>query len=101
MGLIIVSINIPHPADDGLLRIISYGILFLSISLGPLTALYFANSETGPIAGIFIIIGLICAFGFFKLLPNDKVKFAYLIPPIIVWCFLGSLGSYWGFLAAY
>lgn len=101
LGGIIVSALVPSPADEGLLRFFSYGILFLSISLGPLTALYFASSETGPIAGSFIIVGLFCAFAFFKLLPNDKIKYVYITLPMIVWCLLGTLGTYWGLLAAY
>ena len=96
----IVRASVPPPVDEGMLRFISYGIVYILILLGPLSALTIANATTGPLVGTFLLVGLVCTIAYFKILHNKKVKMSFIIIPIIVWCVLGGFGTYWGLLAA-
>ena len=99
ISLVIVLVNLPPPVDEGLLRYLSYGVAYLLVLLGPFSALIFAYYNPGPVAGLFIIAGIICALFFRKILRDTEIKITLILIPIIVWCVLGGLGSFWGLSA--
>jgi hypothetical protein len=47
-----------------------------------------------------LILGVLCAFAFVKILNNRKICIAYAIIPIVIWCGIGTIGTIWAAWAA-
>lgn len=103
VGTLLMNTDLPTPmASTPLEFLFSYGIEFLMILFGPITAyLWLWPIQPKSLWFMaFFLIGMMCVVSWLILFMKDSMATKTLAIPIIIWVIMGTLSTYVGLVAS-